>query len=149
MKRENNLQGEIDASRNECRGNDQAADLHLETSIGPWVIVHDDPASIADRFSEGTEEHGDEECPHAVPEAQKGLHHQADGEEGKEEGIGAQIRVVAIDGLVDGASCIDLSTIRRGVGDTFEEVRKRDRHGSVGHCDGRKCCDDVRCRERV
>ena len=109
------LQGEIDASGNESRSNNQAADLHLETSVGPRVIVHDDPAGVADRFGEGTEEHGDEECPHAVAEAQKGLHDQADGEEGEEEGIGAQVRVVTIDGLVDGAGRIDLGTVRSGV----------------------------------
>ena len=109
------LECEIDPRSNKCRRDDQAADLGLKAGLAPWVTVHHDPSDVSDCFAQAAEEEGDQVCPCSGFEAEAAVADGEEGEEGKEEGIGAEIGVVAVDGGFDGAFGGDIDTDAPGV----------------------------------
>lgn len=95
------FQSEVNAGRDKGWSKDQAADLHVETGGAEWVAVHQDPSHVADGFGECAQAERDHEGPCSPSDALNELGHQGDTEEGTEESIGAQARVVAVDCAFD------------------------------------------------
>ena len=78
-------------------------DLQHESSETPRIVMHDDPASVADhlRSAPEGEQRGEGPLPPAIALVE--VDEQADAEDGDEEGVGGQAGLVVEDGLVDGA----------------------------------------------
>ena len=49
--------------------------------------MHQHPARVPHNLPEATEEHGEEECPCSIAEAQVGLRGESEGKDGEEEGV--------------------------------------------------------------
>lgn len=78
-----------------------------------------------DCLSETTKAQGDQVCPCLISYAEDELDTQAEGEEGTEEGIGAKIGVVAVDGEVDGAVDTDRGAVLYRLFGCWENGRLR------------------------
>lgn len=53
------FEGKVDACADEGRGDDQAADLDLETKGAEGIVVEHNTAYVADRFAQAAEAEGD------------------------------------------------------------------------------------------
>lgn len=96
------LQTQINARGQKTRRKHQTTDLHLEPRIAPRILMHDEASDIACHLAEDAEPDGEHECPCAFPGADYELRDQEEGEERGEEGVGAQVGVVAVEGAFDG-----------------------------------------------
>ena len=108
------FQHEIDTRRDEGRGQDQTAYLDLEALDRVRIMIHDDAANVADRLEERADGEGDPEGPCFVADALDQLDYTAKPKEGAEEGVGAEIGRVAVDGQVHGAVFGDRGAVLDG-----------------------------------
>ncbi len=96
------LQCQIYARSKETRREHQTADLHLEARIRPRVLVHNEAPDVASHLAEYAEPDGEHECPCSCPCSDDELRDEDEAEERGEEGIGTQVRVVAVERRADG-----------------------------------------------
>lgn len=96
------LEDEVNRGRIERRSQDQTADLDLETNCVKRIGIKKHPPNVAESLIDAGEDHGDQICPCLVADAEEELKGTAHGEESHEERVGANGRVVPIDGALNG-----------------------------------------------
>ncbi len=89
------LKDEVDGCRVECRAEDEAADLDLETDGVEGVGVEHDSANVADALVNGAEKHGQEVCPCLVADARVEL-------EGGRHLFGVRMAISKMNGHIQG-----------------------------------------------
>ena len=91
------LQGQIYAHGEPSGAHNQAANLHGETVVGEGVVVKHEAANISDCFYKTAAGEGEGECPCFVSDPEVELGDQEGEKQGKEEGVGGEGGIVAID----------------------------------------------------
>jgi hypothetical protein len=82
---------------------DQSTDLGFESSVRPRVRMHDEATDIANHLTSTSEHYETAIAPGLVAEGENRIGEEEDSEVGTQEGIGAEVWIVAIDGEVNRA----------------------------------------------
>lgn len=97
------LEGEVDTSGKQRGGEDEADDLHLESTAVERVPVHHDSPSVSDRLHRAADDGSDHPSPCLVSDPENELGDSEQGEARTEKGVCPEIRVVSIDCGLDRA----------------------------------------------
>lgn len=85
------------------KGGARHTDLHHEACKAPGVVVEDDATDVSQRDDEAAGYHAAHEPPGTPSDAEIGVDHGGDGEEGDEGAVGCQRGPVAVHAHLDGA----------------------------------------------